>query len=513
MASFREYLDSRRDVIEQWPVQVSLIGYTPDPFNTAAASARTCYSSKGILLPSQMEKSEKSTAIRDRVAKGTYKAGHHTTRQHSHFIFGLQNVSRYLIHSLLHSHPYYNSEQVSQRYVPLGRTDEWFTLPPQLQNEATLNFHNRAIDTYRELVGVLKPVVSEIYFSIHRLRARKPEKYEKDIEKKAMEVARYIMPLSTTAYLYHTISTLTLYRYVLMSRRFYTEEAEALILQMAMAAMQLDPLLERELPVPLPPQKLKGDPEKSAQINAEFDDLLNERSSVLVSSTGNPDKNLQNLIRFSPGLRGRSIRELLANAANPLLGEALYPVTLDPDSRNLNQIHFTFAKKLSHTADSQEQRHRTLPGTRHLLPETLSLENDYITPSLIKESERAGRIYHDFLGQNYDHIREHYKQTGDLKTAAYLLPNAHALRYHESGDLLNFYHKWKARLCYNAQEEIFYSALDEVSQLREIAPETGATIGPPCHVRTHLKPRCPEGDHFCGIKVWQLDLKDYKRIL
>ena len=91
---------------------VNLIDYSRNPFNLAIASARTCYSSKGILLPEDMVKSEKSIEIRDRVAKSTKKAGHLTTRQHPQFIFTLDKVSRQFVWSFLHSHPFYNSEQV-----------------------------------------------------------------------------------------------------------------------------------------------------------------------------------------------------------------------------------------------------------------------------------------------------------------------------------------------------------------------------------------------------------------
>ena len=45
-----------------------------------------------------------------------FAAGHHTTFQHATFVFVLDNVSRLAIWSFFHSHPYYNSEQVSQRY-------------------------------------------------------------------------------------------------------------------------------------------------------------------------------------------------------------------------------------------------------------------------------------------------------------------------------------------------------------------------------------------------------------
>ena len=97
----------------------------------------------------------------------------------------------------------------------------------------------------------------------------------------------------------------------------------------------------------------------------------------------------------------------------------------------------------------------------------------------------------------------------------YLLPNAVAIRFTESGDLLNLRHKYAMRLCYNAQEEIWRASLDEVSQIREINTAIGKYLFPPCTSRemAETRPVCPEGERFCGIKVWRLNLKDYKRII
>ena len=58
-----------------------------------------------------------ATALRDRIARSIFEAGHHTTLQHAHFQFALSGVSRQFLWTFLHSHPFYNSEQVSQRYV------------------------------------------------------------------------------------------------------------------------------------------------------------------------------------------------------------------------------------------------------------------------------------------------------------------------------------------------------------------------------------------------------------
>jgi thymidylate synthase ThyX len=99
--------------------------------------------------------------------------------------------------------------------------------------------------------------------------------------------------------------------------------------------------------------------------------------------------------------------------------------------------------------------------------------------------------------------------------AAYLLPNAVAIRFTESADLLNLHHKFAMRLCYNAQEEIWRASLDEALQIREVNPRIGPWLLPPCTLR-HLatvRPVCPEGDRFCGVVVWRMDAADYVRKL
>lgn len=492
------------------PIKVRLIAYTQSPYDLAAASARTCYSSKGLLLPEDMHKSEKAKELRNKVARATLKSGHHTTRQHAHFVFGIENVTRQLIWQVLHAHPYYNSEQVSQRYVPIKNDRTWYALPKSLaENDTVHALHEQAFSTYSTLIAVLQPVVEEIYFSIHRLKARNKELYADAIKKRCMEIARYVMPVSTTAYLYHTISALTLMRYARMLLWSGHEEAIVLGLKMFELVRSVDEDLFHELPEPLPAPQREFNPQQAALKNNEHDQLLQGKSAALVSASVAAlfsDQDCQNL--------HTEAKTALDNAKNPLLGDVFYPGSLDESTRLLNHAHFTFRKKLSHSADSQEQRHRTLPGNRPILASQISLENDYITPTLLQHSSEAKKIYDNYLEKNFALVRQLWqKEEIPREDISYILPNAFPIRFLESGDFYNFYHKWKARLCYNAQEEIFYSAHAEVSAVKNAWPELGRFIGPPCVVREHLKPRCPEGDHFCGIKVWQLPFAEYKRII
>ena len=104
---------------------VRLVHAFDRPFENAVATARTCYSAKGIVTEDQ---ASARPDRRDAIARSIYEAGHHTTFQHAHFQFSLENVSRQFLWSFLHSHPFYNSEQVSQRYVEVKTGD--YAVPP-----------------------------------------------------------------------------------------------------------------------------------------------------------------------------------------------------------------------------------------------------------------------------------------------------------------------------------------------------------------------------------------------
>lgn len=510
------YLDKHRILLEQSPIKVKLVSATENPFDLAVASARTCYSSKGILLPQDMRKTGRSTEISERIARSTLKAGHLTTRQHANYVFAIEGISRNVIWQFLHSHPYYNSEQVSQRYVEISDTRQWYTLPPAIDNKNTKNLHTLAYETYNRLNEVLEPRVAEIYFSIHKAKARNQDKYAGAVKKKAMEVARYVMPLSTSAYLYHTISSLTLYRYIKTMYDTGHEEVVALVLKMAHAVAQHDPHLLKEFPEPETEVFHPAQVDAIRKSNAQFDANLSGLRSKMI---GNIDHWPQLAANIWQQLTAEAIEpehifvQLFKKKLEQTLADTLYPVTMIPEASILSQLTLTFQKKHSHSTDSQEQRHRTLPGSRPRLVNQMSTDNDYIIPELIEQTPEARKIYEGYMQKNFELIREMTSKGYDRNQLTFLLPNAFPVRFYETGSLDNFFHKFKSRLCYNAQEEIFYGSLDEVKQLEDKMPLLKGLMGPPCHLRENMRPRCPEGDHFCGVKVWQLPLNQFNRVL
>jgi len=512
------------------PPRVRLVHAFERPFENVVATARTCYSSKGIVTEDQASAKPER---RDALAKSIYAAGHHTTFQHAHFQFALENVSRQFLWSFLHSHPFYNSEQVSQRYVEVKGGN--YAVPPMGPAERDL-FERTALSqqaAYERLTQLLMPLAAERYFGIFpgRTRGDGRRKFAGAIQKRAQEIARYVLPVATFAYLYHTVSGITLFRYWRLCESFDapTEQREV-VGRMVEEVLRHDPLYEAVLQDPLPLeetpeyvlfQSLAGARPADGEFRREFDQDLGGRVSRLVDWKANNEEILASSVREILGLAraalsdDEAIRLVLDPSKNRLLGETLTLTTHGKLSRALFHPSYTFRKKLSHTADSQDQRHRMTPASRPALPAYLSEEPDYIVPMLIADVPEAEDLYRATMREAWDAINELRSRGVADEYAAYLLPNAVALRFTESADLLNLHHKFAMRLCYNAQEEIWRASLDEALQIREVNPRIGPWLLPPCTLRHYaqVRPVCPEGDRFCGVVVWKQDATEFARTL
>ena len=515
------------------PPRVRLVHAFERPFENVVATARTCYSAKGIITEDQASARPER---RDALAKSIYAAGHHTTFQHAHFQFALENVSRQFLWSFLHSHPFYNSEQVSQRYVEVKGGN--YAIPPMGPAERDL-FEATALaqqNAYERLTQLLTPLAGERYFGLFpgRTRGDGRKKFGGAVQKRAQEIARYVLPVATFAYLYHTVSGITLFRYWRLCESFDapTEQREV-VGRMVEEVLRHDPLYEAVLQDPLPLEETqefalfqslaesRPAGAGATDFRREFDRELSGRVSRLVDWKANNEEILASSVREILGLpRGalsddEAIRLALDPSKNRLLGETLTLTTHGKLSRALFHPSYTFRKKLSHTADSQDQRHRMTPASRPALPAYLTDEPDYIVPMLVAEVPEAGELYRQTMEETWDAVNALRSRGVPDEYAAYLLPNAVAIRFTESADLLNLHHKFAMRLCYNAQEEIWRASLDEALQIREVNPRIGPWLLPPCTLRhfAEVRPVCPEGDRFCGVVVWKKDATQYVRAL
>jgi thymidylate synthase ThyX len=504
------------DRVDSAAPRVTLRNTFSHPYDSAIAAARTCYASR-LIQPEEITDKQ-----RVNIGAATFYSGHHTVYQHAHFEFGLENISRQFVWSFLHSHPFYNSEQQSQRYVRLDRAQAY--IPPD-----GANFHaperaiyERAISCawmhYRELARILEPEANRILQDIWHIgpmsHPRRVEKIRVSAGKRSIEVARYVLPVAAFTTMVHTLSGIVLHRLWRMQHACDTPaESGAVITQMVDRVREVDSqFFDRFETQPLEdlPEWTAKEGNDGQSFAAEFDRELGGNTSRLVDYSANALKTTASAYRSVLGLTenicsdSEAIDRLLNPAHNAYRREWINVGVHAPIMRALQHANFTFVKKISHTADSQDQRHRMIPGSRPLLTLTDTRTPDYITPMLIRENARAREIYDRAMAEAWAAKNELLDRGVPIEIALYLLPNAKAVRLVESGSLLHLLHKWTMRTCFNAQEEIYQASMEEIEQLRAVFPQLAPYIGPPCYLRAGVTtPICTEGSHFCGVKVWQ----------
>jgi thymidylate synthase ThyX len=513
------------ELVESGSPRVTLRNAFAHPFDSAIAAARTCYAPR-LIGPEEITDKQRLN-----IGAATFYSGHHTVYQHAHFEFGLENVSRQFVWSFLHAHPFYNSEQQSQRYVRLDRPQAF--LPPidlyfnpqcrEIYEQAII----RAWNYYRELSSLLiadaRGILNDIWHIGPMSHPKRLQKIERSAEKRAIEIARYVLPVAAFTTMVHTISGIVLHRLWRMSAASDTpSEARAVIGAMVAHVKEVDAqFFDRFGTEPLEelPEWKNATTQPSADeaFAREFDAKLDGKTSRLVDYSPNAVRVMAESYRAVTGLTEsqcadlEAIDRLLNPARNLYRLETLNVGVHAPIMRALQHANYTFAKKISHTADSQDQRHRMVPGSRPILTLADTREPDYITPMLLHNNPRAKEVYDRAMHDAWNAKNELLDRGVLPEIALYLLPNAKSIRLYESGSLLHLIHKWTMRTCFNAQEEIYQSSMDELAQLREVHPELTRYIGPPCHIRAGITtPICTEGSHFCGIKVW-LDFPNIQR--
>jgi thymidylate synthase ThyX len=498
------------------PPLVTLRSASSRPYDSAVAAARTCYSPR-VIAPEEVTEGQ-----RESIGPLTFDAGHHTVYQHAHFEFGLENVSRQFVWSFLHSHPFYNSEQSSQRFVRLDEARAY--VPEGLSPEARQVYEDQVLsawDSYRELNELLKPDTLRILGELRHLGPAASEKRRKKVareaEKKAIETARYVIPLAAFTSMVHTVSGIVLHRLYRMMRTGDTpRESESVIQSMVGQVRELDPsffdrvgegpLADGEIVEARFPRLVKDGDAWAAGLDAR----LAGRTSLLLDYTRQGEETTADAVRAVFGETAESLPDAAAleRALDPSLNryrlETLQLSVHSPLGRALHHASYTFLKKLSHTADSQDQRHRMVPASRPLMTLTDTRRPDFVTPPLIRANPRALEVYHAAMERAWQAKARLLELRVPLESALYLLPNAKALRFHETGSLLYLAHKWVMRTCFNAQEEIYQASMDELDQVRAVQPRLARHMGPPCVLRAgRITPTCTEGEHFCGVPVWR----------
>ena len=438
------------------------------PTDIAVGSARSCYFGKNIVTPEAVAKWDKKNELLNSI----FKAGHHTTLMHYHFTFLIEGISRLLIWRLLHSHPFYNSEQVSQRYAKMKPQN--FTYPKKADKKKWQNYYEKMFIYYEMLIEKLTPEIEKVL----------PKFKKKEAVKKAQEFARYLLPLGMNAHLYHTVNVITALRYINAAKVIpeAKDEAQEFVRELKEEMLKIDenlaPLIEfaenEEVVFPnIDIERIKK--EKNVKDNVEIFDVV--------------DYDFELNINYAGVLR----------SSNIYLDEAILG-------------SFNSYIKLSLSADAQNQRHRRSPAVRPKLEDIYKRE--YYIPKIIKVKGDVLDIYKKAVDYSYDFFEKESEILG-FSEAAYALLNAHNIEIIEHNDFQEFAHKAQMRLCYNAQEEIFDIVYKQVKKLKENGVRAADKFLPPCALRYQqkIRPICPEGERFCGVKVWKMNFDEYERLI
>ena len=525
---------------------------TQHPFALAVAAAWSCYGGRPAKVESVQKlvyepdpegmspvKAADRAHRRERAMKlyaDLFSAGHHTTLQHANFVFVLDNVSRLAIWSFFHAHPFYNSEQVSQRYREVtGET----MVTPDLPSEAQEIYNaaiKRALEGYRNLTDLLSPDMAARYGGVFPGRAKAKgadaeRRFNDAVQKRAQEVARYVLPLATPAHLYHTVNGLTLLRYhVLASQPDVPGEVRAIVSRMVTEVLAVDPYFLGAPGFPLDLRLLEtgetleaqavsewrgalAQPEaETAEALTSFDEALGPFDSRLIGYDADAERVMAEAVRTVLAATAETLSDedalaqVLDPTRNPYLGHPLFLGMQSKLMQTMSHVQFTWAKRISMAEDAQNQRHRGTAGSRPALLAWNSREPDVIVPWAIRQNLAALVEYEATIGALTEARNALLDRGMPAEAAFYLIPNAQRIRFYESGTLLDYYWKWVKRLCYDAQREIFETAVDEVAQVRDVLPAIGRYVdGPPCVMRSRAgtAPICPEGERFCGIPVWR----------
>src|SRR5438045_427508 len=229
--------------VESGSPRVTLRNAFAHPFDSAIAAARTCYAPR-LINPEEITDKQRLN-----IGAATFNSVHHTVFQHATFEFGLENVSRQFVWSFLHAHPFYNSEQQSQRYVRMDRVQAYVPPVDLYFNESAKEIYEQAVarawNYYRELSALLVSDTRAILGDIWRIgpnsNPKHVQKIERSAEKRAIEIARYVLPVAAFTTMVHTISGIVLHRLWRMAAASDTpSETRAIVGEMVHHAKEIN---------------------------------------------------------------------------------------------------------------------------------------------------------------------------------------------------------------------------------------------------------------------------------
>ena len=167
----------------------------------------------------------------------------------------------------------------------------------------------------------------------------------------------------------------------------------------------------------------------------------------------------------------------------------------------IEHANFTFAiEGISRACSHQLVRHRLASYSQQSQRYVKFGEMEHATPDLIKNNERAVRVYEDAMKAAAKAYLE-LKELVPAEDARYVLPNAALTNLVMTMNARELLHFFRLRCCNRAQWEIRRMSALMLQEVKKIAPVIFENAGASCE-----QGECPEGDLSCG--KWRNVRKD-----
>lgn len=482
-------------------------------------------------LTSTSQKPPSIESIDEQLKKGKYKrlpinvleSGHTTVLEHVVFTLQIQDISR-LLAWILHYNPFYNTTQQSQRYVVLSKPMFYNPNNNKIFEDSVL----KDFDGYKKLQKDLEGVVLKAY------KERFPYRFKdtilkKHVKKKSGEIARYVLPLAVNTNLTHTVNLLTILRYIQYFKNIRLFLEDYIVLDNTSQArsksrsLRLESTLKEaeEFSRSLKQVLIDYDPRLEILISkadSMIPDFSYDLELIALKKAREFDYGLGSvdgipyvkLVEYTPKEEHEILKQLSGNwklQINKMVATPINTLPISQISGILKKAYYVFYEKMSHSAESQNQRHRTTMPGRVLL----SLNSEWYIPKLIKQDKEILNSYNRFMHEIWLGVKRSLNES-DLESAVYLLPNAALVRRTKTVDYPNLLHFDVLRLCLHTQEEVWNLALQETVLVRKVHPKLGDLLLPKCSHRFKAgkTPYCNEGLNYCGIEVWK---SEFERLL
>jgi len=451
-------------------MQVNLAGYNIDsslirklqtesatPEVISAAYARISRSEKSIaeLREQALKELEKARRSNQKII---FELGHSSVAEHSVFNFDLIGISR-LVTELVETIRFASFTEKSQRYVAFS---DDFVIPEELEQPALKPLREEYIHIMQALFNEYKESLKAIQEYYKKVQ---PQLKKSEIEGKAKEDARYILPLATKTQLGMTINARSLEN---LLRRLITSplaEAHELYNLLLQSVKELCPSLIRyiekedfkgtfdvaKIKTGITENSFDNSPVKILEFSVDADDkilaaLLFEQCSSSFSSC------LETITKLDETKK----KELWAE-----IFEHIQPWSKMPRAFELVDCSFELA--MSECCWSQFKRHRVAT----LLKQKAYSLNSYIFPPIIYTLKREDKWLKLLKETNL--LKQKLTEVSpDLVPYARL--NAEQVRVLVKMNLREIYHFIRLRADINAQWEIRNLACSFAEYIRPLAP-------------------------------------------